>query len=76
MREVTAVIKISELRLHDVINVNDGKRLGMIKDIDIDLDTGRVKSVILPGNSHILKRKIKAKMITISGIPQDGRNRG
>jgi hypothetical protein len=25
---------------------------------------------------NILKRKIKAKMITISGIPQDGRNRG
>lgn len=47
------MIKISELRLHDVINVNDGKRLGMIRDIDIDVDTGRVKSVILPGSSRM-----------------------
>jgi YlmC/YmxH family sporulation protein len=65
MREVTAVIKISELRLHDVINVNDGKRLGMIKDIDIDLDTGRVKSVILPGNSHILNFLAKNEEVVV-----------
>ncbi|HHV35850.1 MAG TPA: YlmC/YmxH family sporulation protein, partial [Syntrophomonadaceae bacterium] len=31
------MLKISELRLHDVINVIDGKRLGMIRDIDIDV---------------------------------------
>jgi YlmC/YmxH family sporulation protein len=46
------VIKISELRLHDVINVIDGKRLGMIRDIDIDVETGRVNSIILPGNNR------------------------
>ncbi|HHY30252.1 MAG TPA: YlmC/YmxH family sporulation protein [Syntrophaceticus sp.] len=39
---------MSELRLHDVINVIDGKRLGMIRDIDIDVETGRVKSLIIP----------------------------
>lgn len=46
------MVKISELRLRDVINIADGKRLGLIKDIDIDLDTGRIKAIILPGNSR------------------------
>lgn len=45
------MIKISELRLHDVINITDGKRLGMIKDIDIDVETGHIKAFILPSNS-------------------------
>lgn len=46
------MVKISELRLRDVINIADGKRLGMIKDIDIDLDTGKIKAIILPGNNR------------------------
>lgn len=45
------MIKISELRLHDVINIADGKRLGVIKDIDLDVETGRIKAFILPSNS-------------------------
>ncbi len=46
------MVKISELRLRDVINIADGKRLGLIKDIDIDLDTGKIKAIILPGNNR------------------------
>ena len=37
--------------MRDVINTVDGKRLGAIKDIDLDLETGRIKSLILPGFS-------------------------
>lgn len=47
------MLKISELRLHDVINIADGKRLGMIKDIDIDVETGRIKAFILPGSTKL-----------------------
>lgn len=54
LREVAAVLKISELRLHDVINVIDGKRLGMIRDVDIDVESGRVKAIILPGSTRFL----------------------
>ena len=45
------MVKVSELRLRDVINTVDGKRLGNIKDIDFDLEQGKIKSLILPGNS-------------------------
>jgi YlmC/YmxH family sporulation protein len=47
------VVKISDLRMLDVINVVDGKRLGMIKDIEIDLETGKIKAIILPGNTKV-----------------------
>lgn len=42
------MVKISELRAKEVININDGRRLGPIKDIDIDLEEGRICAIILP----------------------------
>lgn len=48
------MVKISDLRMREVINVMNGKKLGLIKDIEIDLDAGRIKSVVLPGNSRVL----------------------
>lgn len=48
------MVKISDLRMREVINVMNGKKLGLIKDIEIDLDAGRIKSVVLPGNGRIL----------------------
>ncbi|MDD2401514.1 MAG: YlmC/YmxH family sporulation protein [Clostridia bacterium] len=43
------MIKISDLRNLEIINANDGKRLGPIKDIELDLDKGIIKGIILPG---------------------------
>ncbi|GAW92132.1 YlmC/YmxH family sporulation protein [Calderihabitans maritimus] len=48
------MLKVSDLRMRDVINVVDGRRLGYIKDIDVDLEKGRVKALILPGQSRFL----------------------
>jgi len=48
------MVKISDLRMREVINVNNGKKLGLIKDIEIDLEAGRIRSVVLPGNGRIL----------------------
>ncbi|MCL5057486.1 MAG: YlmC/YmxH family sporulation protein [Actinobacteria bacterium] len=42
------MVKISDLRLREVINITDGRRLGPIKDIDIDLEEGRINAIILP----------------------------
>ncbi|HDR7317067.1 YlmC/YmxH family sporulation protein [Bacillus toyonensis] len=41
------VIRISELQMKDVINISDGKRLGNIGDIEIDIDTGKICSIII-----------------------------
>lgn len=48
---VLGMVKISDLRSREVVNVVDGRRLGLIKDIDIDLEEGRITSIILPGVS-------------------------
>ncbi|MCF8010618.1 MAG: YlmC/YmxH family sporulation protein [Clostridiales bacterium] len=44
------MVKISDLRMREVINIVDGKRLGPIKDIDIDVVEGKLHSMVLPGH--------------------------
>jgi len=44
-------MRVSDLRLLDVVNVKDGRRLGPIKDLDLDLERGVVKGIIVPGPS-------------------------
>lgn len=48
------MVKISDLRMREVINVADGRRLGPIKDIDVDLEQGRISAIILPGTGKFL----------------------
>jgi YlmC/YmxH family sporulation protein len=43
------VVKISELRAREVVNVLDGKKLGNIIDIDLDMERGKVLAFVLPG---------------------------
>ncbi|MDO9534545.1 MAG: YlmC/YmxH family sporulation protein [Bacillota bacterium] len=48
------MVRMSDLRDRDVINVNDGKRLGVIIDIDMDIENGRVKAIVLPGSGGFM----------------------
>ncbi len=43
------MLKTSDLKLKEVINVMDGKRLGTITDIEIDVDTGKLTAIVVPG---------------------------
>jgi YlmC/YmxH family sporulation protein len=43
------MVKLSDLRTREVINVLDGKKLGSITDIDLDIEKGRVLALMLPG---------------------------
>ncbi len=47
------MIKISELKNRDVINIVDGRRLGVIHDLDIDLEAGVVRAIIVTGGSRM-----------------------
>jgi len=46
--------KVSDLQEREIINVIDGRRLGPIKDIDIDIETGKITALILPGAGRFL----------------------
>ncbi len=48
------MLKVSEFQIKDVVNVADGKRLGNIDDIEINLDTGKIESVIIGGVGRVL----------------------
>ena len=54
-------MKRSELRIKEVINLNNGKKLGYIEDIDIDVEKGEIKAVILPGSDNFLIRFFSKK---------------
>ncbi len=41
--------RIEDLRCKEVINVCDGCRLGFIQDVEIDMGTGAVVAVVIPG---------------------------
>lgn len=38
----------------EVVNINDGKRLGYVQDVCADLETGIITSIIVPGASNKL----------------------
>ncbi len=43
------VCSINSLKEKEVINVKDGARLGFAGDVEVDLESGRLISVIIPG---------------------------
>ena len=44
----------SDLRCKEVINVSDGGRLGCVTDLELDLCTGAILSIIVPGEGRLL----------------------
>lgn len=38
----------------EVININDGKRLGYVQDVCTDLESGTITSIIVPGNNKFM----------------------
>lgn len=49
------MIKISDLKQREVINILDGKRLGNIKDVELDLEEGKVVSLVIPGPNRFFR---------------------
>jgi YlmC/YmxH family sporulation protein len=45
-------MKISDFQTKDVINIVDGKKLGQISDIELDLRVGRIESIVVPSTGR------------------------
>lgn len=45
------IVKISDFQSKDVINIVDGKKLGQISDLELDLRQGRIESIVVPNHS-------------------------
>ncbi|WP_102347016.1 YlmC/YmxH family sporulation protein [Bacillus sp. Marseille-P3661] len=48
------MLTISEFQTKDVVNVADGKRLGTITDLDINLTTGKIDAIIIQTGAKVL----------------------
>ncbi|OIJ17754.1 hypothetical protein BKP45_19515 [Anaerobacillus alkalidiazotrophicus] len=48
------MIKISEIQAKEIVNVSNGKVLGHIGDLDINLEEGTVNSLIIGGTGRML----------------------
>lgn len=40
---------VNDLRDKDVVNINDGRKLGCVTDVDIDICSGRLVAIMVPG---------------------------
>lgn len=47
------ICSLGELRAKEVINVSDGARLGYASDAEIELESGRIVSLTLPGTYRL-----------------------
>lgn len=47
------MIKASDLTEKEVINITDGRSLGFIIDLDVDLEKGRINSIVLPDQEKV-----------------------
>lgn len=49
----------------EVININDGKRLGFVQDVCAELETGNITSIIVPGSNKLINIFSSGNDITI-----------
>lgn len=47
------ISRLYELGFKEVINLADGARLGYVRDVEIDLECGQVKSLVIPGKLRL-----------------------
>ena len=44
--------RLVDLQKKEVINISDGKRMGFLYDIEIDLSEGKIGAIIVPGKTR------------------------
>ena len=45
--------RVSELRYKEIINVSDGSRYSWVGDVEVDLDSGQVRALVVPGRLRL-----------------------
>ena len=45
--------KISDVREKEIINIYDGKRLGYVNDVEINMETGMIEAIVVPSPNRI-----------------------
>lgn len=48
------MMKISDLQAKDIVNMENGKRLGHLTDLDINLQTGEIEAMVINGSGKMM----------------------
>ncbi len=66
--------RIAQLRYKEVISVEDGTRYGYVGDMEVDLESGQVRSLIVPGRRRFfgLLGREEDKVIPWSAVRRFG----
>ncbi|KGA97770.1 YlmC/YmxH family sporulation protein [Alkalihalobacillus alcalophilus ATCC 27647 = CGMCC 1.3604] len=63
------MMKISDLQSKDIVNMENGRRLGHLTDLDINLSTGKIEAMVINGTNKVMGLLGKADAEVI--IPWD-----
>ena len=66
--------RIAELRYKEVISVEDGARYGYVGDMEVDLETGQVRALVVPGRRRVfgLRGREEDKVIPWGAVKRFG----
>lgn len=45
--------RMGQLRLKEVISIGDGSRFGYVGDLEVELDSGQVRALVIPGRLRL-----------------------
>lgn len=48
------MVKISEFQVKDIVNISDGKKLGNLSDLDINISTGAIEAIIVTTGGKLM----------------------
>ena len=64
----------NDLRRKIVIDIHNAERLGTVSDIDVDIETGKINSIILPPKDFLsgIFTRVKERVIPWSAVKAVG----
>lgn len=48
------MLKLSDIREKEIININNGERMGYIYDFELDVDRGAIVAIVMSGTGKVL----------------------
>ena len=48
------MMKISDIQTKDIINIETGKRIGHLSDLDINLETGQIDAIVVNASGKMM----------------------
>ena len=45
---------VNEMRTKEIINIKNGQRLGFVSDAVVDLETGKLTALVVPGSYKVM----------------------